>query len=146
MKKTAIVHIYNFIRMSHTEPSRFLTDDFDTLRRILILVKQYGFPGTYALKYDALMEPRYQELLKEYLDENDELGVWWEITEPLCRRAGVDFHDTRMEEAYDDRVDSAYSLGYSPADRKKIVDAYMEDKVVNMDNCGLFHGNRSFPD
>ena len=60
MKKTAIVNIYNFIRMSHTEPSRFLMDDFDTLRRILILVKQYGFPGTYALKYDALMEPRYQ--------------------------------------------------------------------------------------
>ena len=127
MKKTAIVHIYNFIRMSHTEPSRFLPDDFDTLRRILILVKQYGFPGTYALKYDALMEPKYQELLKDYLDETDELGVWWEITEPLCRRAGVDFHDTRMEVEYDDRVDSAYSLGYTPADRKKIVDAYMED-------------------
>ena len=68
MKKTSIVHIYNFIRMSHTEPSRFLADDFDTLRRILILVKQYGFPGTYALKYDALMEPRYQDLLREYLD------------------------------------------------------------------------------
>ena len=85
MKKTAIVHIYNFIRMSHTEPSRFLPDDFDTLRRILILVKQYGFPGTYALKYDALMEPKYQELLKEYLDENDELGVWWEAAS-LARR------------------------------------------------------------
>ena len=127
MKKTAIVHIYNFIRMSHTEPSRFLFDDFDSLRRILILVKQYGFPGTYALKYDALMEPRYQELLKEYLDENDELGAWWEITEPLCRKAGVSFHDTRMEVEYDDRVDSAYCLGYTPADRKKIVDAYMED-------------------
>ncbi len=127
MKKTAIVHIYNFIRMSHSEPSRFLMDDFDTLRRILILVKQYGFPGTYALKYDALMEPRYQELLKEYLDENDELGVWWEITEPLCRRAGVAFHDTRMEVEYDDRVDSAYCLGYTPADRRKIVDAYMAD-------------------
>ena len=127
MKKTAIVHIYNFIRMSHTEPSRFLPDDFDTLRRILILVKQYGFPGTYALKYDAFMEPRYQALLKEYLDEHDELGVWWEITEPLCRRAGVVFHDTRQEVEYDDRVDSAYSLGYSPEDRKRIVDAYMAD-------------------
>ena len=127
MKKTSIVHIYNFIRMSHTEPSRFLADDFDTLRRILILVKQYGFPGTYALKYDALMEPRYQDLLREYLDENDELGVWWEITEPLCRKAGVAFHDTRMEVEYDDRVDSAYCLGYTPEDRKKIVDAYMAD-------------------
>ena len=127
MKKTAIVHIYNFIRMSHAEPSRFLLDDFDTLRRILILVKQYGFPGTYALKYDALMEPRYQELLKEYLDENDELGLWWEITEPLCRRAGVSFRDTRQELEYDDRVDSAYCLGYTPAERKKLVDAYMAD-------------------
>ena len=127
MKKTAIVHIYNFIRMSHTEPSRFMADDFDTLRRILILVKQYGFPGTYALKYDALMEPRYQALLKEYLDENDELGVWWEITEPLCRRAGVAFRNTRMEAEYDDRVDSAYSLGYDPEERKRIVDAYMAD-------------------
>ena len=127
MKKTAIVHIYNFIRMSHTEPSRFLMDDFDTLRRILILVKQYGFPGTYALKYDALMEPRYQQLLKEYLDENDELGVWWEITEPLCRRAGVGFRDTRQELEYDDRVDSAYCLGYSPEERKLLVDAYMAD-------------------
>lgn len=127
MKKTAIVHIYNFIRMSHTEPSRFLMDDFDTLRRILILVKQYGFPGTYALKYDALMEPRYQQLLKEYLDENDELGVWWEITEPLCSRAGVGFRDTRQELEYDDRVDSAYCLGYSPEERKLLVDAYMAD-------------------
>ena len=127
MKKTAIVHIYNFIRMSHTEPSRFLMDDFDTLRRILILVKQYGFPGTYALKYDALMEPRYQQLLKEYLDENDELGVWWEITEPLCRRADVGFRDTRQELEYDDRVDSAYCLGYSPEERKLLVDAYMAD-------------------
>lgn len=127
MNKTAIVHIYNFIRMSHSEPSRFLTDDFDTLRRILILVKQYGFPGTYALKYDALMEPRYQELLREYLDENDELGLWWEITEPLCRKAGVTFRDTRMETEYDDRVDSAYCLGYTPEERKKIVDAYMAD-------------------
>lgn len=127
MKKTAIVHIYNFIRMSHSEPSSFLYDDFDTLRRILILVKQYGFPGTYALKYDALMEPKYQELLKEYLDENDELGAWWEITAPLCRRAGIGFRDSRQEDHYDDRVDSAYCLGYEPEERKRLVDAYMAD-------------------
>lgn len=127
MKKTVVVHIYNFIRMSHTEPSSFIQDDFDTIRNQLILVKQYGFPGTYALKYDALMNPQYQELLKEYLDENDEVGAWWEITEPMCRKAGVRFHDTRQEIEYDDRVDSAYSLGYEPEDRKRLVDVYMED-------------------
>ena len=55
MKKTVVVNIYNFIRMSHTEPSRFIADDFDTVKRQLILVKQHGFPGTYALKHDALI-------------------------------------------------------------------------------------------
>ena len=53
--------------------------------------------------------------------------MWWEITEPLCRRAGVGFRDTRQELEYDDRVDSAYCLGYSPEERKLLVDAYMAD-------------------
>lgn len=127
MFSTPIVNIYNFIRMSHMEPSRFLWDDFETLRRELITVKQFGFPGTYALKYDALMEPRYQALLGEYLDENDEIGAWWEISEPLCRRAGVPFRGHQREERYDDRVDSAYAIGYAPAERKRLVDAYMAD-------------------
>ena len=127
MKQTVIVNIYNFIRMSHVEPSRFIIDDFETIRSQLILVKQLGFPGTYALKYDALMDPAYQALLREYLDENDEISAWWEITEPLCRRAGVRFRDSRDEAKYDDRVDSAYSLGYTPEERKKIADAYMAD-------------------
>lgn len=127
MEKAVIVHIYNFIRMSHTEPSRFIPDDFETLREQLILIKQYGLPGTYALKYDALTEPRYQALLKEYLEECDELGAWWEITGPLCRRAGVRFRDSRDDLVYDDRVDSAYSPGYEPEERKRLVDAYMTE-------------------
>lgn len=126
MKKTAIVNIYNFIRMSHSEPSRFVEDDFETLRKELILIKQFGFPGTYALKYDALMDERYQTLLKEYLDENDEVSIWWEISEPLCQLAGVSFHREKAGIRYDDRVNSAYSLGYEPWERKKLVDAYME--------------------
>lgn len=128
--KTVIVNIYNFIRMSHVEPSRFIQDDFDTIRNQIITVKQYGFPGTYALKYDALMEPRYQSLLREYLDESDEISAWWEITEPLCRRAGVVFRGGKDSEEYDDRVDSAYSIGYTPEERKRLVDAYMGDFYV----------------
>ena len=67
MKKTVIVNIYNFIRMSHVEPSIFIQDDFETVRNQIILIRQYGFPATYALKYDTLMEPRYQELLKNHM-------------------------------------------------------------------------------
>jgi len=127
VKKTAVVNIYNFIRKAHTDLGEFILDDFETIRNQLILMKQYGLPGTYALKHDALTDPTYQALLKDYLDENDEISAWWEISSELCRRAGITFRDSRQEEEYDDRVDSAYSLGYAPEDRKRLVDAYMAD-------------------
>lgn len=125
--KTVRVNVYNFIRMSHTEPSRFIPDDFETIREQIITVKQYGFPGTYALKYDALMDPAYQSLLKQYLDDQDEISAWWEITGQLCERSGVRFRDSSREEEYDDRVNSAYSIGYTPQERRLLVDGYMED-------------------
>ncbi len=127
MKKTVIVNIYNFIRMSHAEPSEFVIDDFETIQNQLIVAKQFGLPATYALKYDALMNPQYQNLLKEYLDENDEISAWWEISEPLCLRAGVAFRKNKVQEEYDERVNTAYSLGYEPWERKLLVDAYMKD-------------------
>ena len=126
-RKTVRVNIYNFIRMSHTEPSRFIWDDYETLRQEILTVKQYGFPGTYALKYDALMEPRYQSLLLEWLDKGDEISAWWEITRELCDRSGVRFRDSARAECYDDRVNSAYSIGYTPAERALLVDGYMAD-------------------
>lgn len=126
MKKTVIVNIYNFIRMSHVEPSVFIPDDFETVQNQITLIRQYGFPATYALKYDALMEPRYQELLKVCTDVRDEISAWWEITEPLCRKAGVTFRGAWTEE-FDERVNSAYCIGYTPEERRKLVDAYMDD-------------------
>ena len=126
MKKTVIVNIYNFIRMSHIEPSVFIQDDFETVKNQITLIRQYGFPATYALKYDALTDSRYQELLKTYSGEQDEISAWWEITGELCKRAGVTFRGAWTED-YDERVDSAYSIGYAPEERRKLVDAYMAD-------------------
>ena len=125
-KSCTIVNIYNFIRMSHQEPSVFQQADFDTIARQIRLLKQYGLPATYALKYDALMDPHYQELLRRETDENDEITAWWEITEPLCRRAGVAFPH-KDSDVFDERVDSAYSVGYDPDARRALVDAYMQD-------------------
>jgi len=127
MKKTVIVNIYNFIRSGPSDMADFMLDDFETIRNEILTVKQYGFPGTYALKHDALMDPRYQELLKTYLDESDELGAWWEITPDLCRRAGIGYRDEKEVDVYEDQVQSTYCLGYTPEDRKRLVDAYMAD-------------------
>lgn len=127
MKKTVIINIYNFIRSGPSDMADFMLDDFETIKKEIITVKQYGFPGTYALKHDALMDKRYQDLLKTYLDESDELGAWWEITEDMCRRAGIGYRDEKEVEVYEDQVQSTYCLGYSVEDRKKLVDVYMED-------------------
>jgi len=127
MKKTAIVNIYNFIRSGPSDMAEFMQDDFETIRSEILTVKQYGFPGTYALKHDALMDKRYQELLKTYLDDSDELGAWWEITPELCRRAGIGYRDVEDLEVYEDQVQGDYALGYTPENRKKLVDAYMAD-------------------
>ncbi len=126
-RKSVAVNIYNFVRMSHTEPTRFIQDDFDTIENQIITLKQYGFPGTYALKYDALMNEKYQELFRYWLDDRDELGAWWEITGELCARSGVRFRGWNTSEDYDDRVDSAYPVGYTPEERKRLVDGYMAD-------------------
>ena len=125
MKKTAIINIYNFIRKSHEEPSRFIQDDFDTIRKQIQLVRQYGLPATYALKYDALTDPRYQKLLREETAPQDEISAWWEITRELCEKAGVRFRGQVTEE-FDERVNSAYCIGYEPEERKRLVDAYMD--------------------
>ena len=127
MQKTCIINIYNFIRSGPSEVADFMLDDFETIRKEIITVKQYGFPGTYALKHDALMDKRYQDLLKTYLDESDELGAWWEITEDMCRRAGISFRDQKEMDLFEDQVQSTYCLGYSIEDRKRLVDVYMED-------------------
>ena len=127
MNKLAIVNIYNFVRKSHEEPSRFIIDDFETLEKQLTVLAKFNLPSTVALKYDALMDEKYQKLIKTYKKENElEISAWWEITAELCERAGVQFRGERGEE-YDDRVDSAYSIAYEPEERIKIVDAYMQD-------------------
>ena len=126
MKKTSIVNVYNFIRMTCQEPVQFVQADFETVARQIRTVKKYGMPGTYALKYDALMNEQYQNLMRTALDKYDEIGVWWEITRELCDRAGVVFRGIQSD-TYEERVDGTYSLGYTPKERCLLVDAYMED-------------------
>lgn len=119
-----IVNIYNFIRKTVYPSGEFVEDDFQTVIQEIELIKQYGFPATYALKHDALIDQRFSGIIKESIDEYDEVGAWWEITEELATRAGVKW---KGETPIDDHVDKGYSLGYSKEDRIKMVDIYMRD-------------------
>lgn len=69
-----IVNIYNFIRKTVYPSGEFVQDDFDTVVYQIEILKQYGLPSTYALKYDVLMDNRFSNLIIENIDEYDEAG------------------------------------------------------------------------
>jgi len=51
-------------------------------------MKKYQLKGTFLLQYDALMDARYQKLLKELPPDMFEIGAWWEIPQPLVENSG----------------------------------------------------------
>lgn len=79
--------------------------------------------GTFLLQYDALINPRYQSLLKEEMKRGTEVGGWWEITQPHVEAVGLKW---RGRYPWDWHADVGFAVGYTPEEREKLVDVYME--------------------
>ena len=120
-----IINIVNFIRLLEPRDSAITRDVlFQTVASQIRLMRENHLGGTFLLQYDALMNPHYQQLLKALPDSNFEIGAWWEITQPHVERAGLHWRG-RYPWDWDANVD--FSTGYTPAEREKLVDVYMED-------------------
>jgi hypothetical protein len=119
-----IVNIYNFVRNSDYRVPDSENVLYKTTRQQIQLLKQAGLPATWALQYDALINPRYQKLFKDELSTNDEIAAWWEIPQPLAEKAGLKW---RGQHEWDSRANVGFSPGYTPAERRKLVDVYMAD-------------------
>jgi len=125
-KTPRIVNIINFIRQ--LEPRDLgvgFTEDvlYETVVKQVEQLKQYQLPGTFLVQYDALLNPLYQELLKNKLTPDSEVGVWWEITQPHVEAAGLTW---RGRYPWDWHADVGFATGYSPEEREKLVDICME--------------------
>ncbi len=114
MKK--IANIINFVRSvePRAENDGFL---FDTLRKELALCREYGFPSTVLLQYDALVKPEYQALVKA--EPLAEPGLWLEVVGPQARDAGIPW---RGRWDWDWDVRCSFLTGYTPAEREKLID------------------------
>lgn len=120
-----IVNIINFIRQ--VEPRiESITEDvlYETVVQQVRQLNEYKLPGTFLLQYDALINPRYQELLKKELYPGSEIGGWWEITQPHVEAAGYTW---RGRYPWDWHANVGFATGYSPEERRKLVDVYMEE-------------------
>ena len=119
-----IVNIYNFVRNSDYRVRHSEDVLYEATRQEIQLIKQAKLPATWALQYDALINPRYQRLFKEQLGTNDEIAAWWEIPQPLAEKAGLKW---RGRHEWDPAADVGFAPGYTPEERRKLVDVYMAD-------------------
>lgn len=120
-----IVNIVNFIRLLEPRDSA-ITEDvlYQTVVKQVELMEKYHLGGTFLLQYDALMDARYQKLLKTLPRDRFEIGAWWEIPQPLVENAGMKW---RGRYPWDWHADVGFSTGYTPQEREKLIDVYMND-------------------
>jgi hypothetical protein len=120
-----IVNIVNFIRLLEPRDPK-ITEDvlYQTVVKQVEIMKKYNLPGTFLLQYDALIDPRYQQLLAGLPKASFEIGGWWEIPQPLVEKAGLKW---RGRYPWDWRANIGFSTGYTPAEREKLIDVYMAD-------------------
>jgi hypothetical protein len=123
-REPCIVNIYNFVRNSDFRVPDSENVLYETTAKQIELIQSAGLPATWALQYDALINPRYQKLFKEQLGPKDEIAAWWEIPRPLAEKAGLKW---RGQHDWDSTANVGFSPGYTPDERRRLVDVYMAD-------------------
>jgi hypothetical protein len=119
-----IVNLYCFCRDNDFRLHNSRPILFDATVQQVRLMKQANLPATFALQYDALMDTNYQQLFKEQLPTNCEIAAWWEIPQELAEKAGLKW---RGDHEWDPQANVGFSPGYTPGERRKLVDIYMAD-------------------
>ncbi len=123
-KEPCIVNIYNFVRENDYRIADSRAVLFDATSHQVRLLKKAALPATFALQYDALIDTNYQNLFKNQPRGKFEIGAWWEIPQALATRAGLKW---RGQHEWDPEANVGFSPGYTPEERRKLVDAYMAD-------------------
>ncbi len=119
-----IVNIINFIRDIEPRDPNITKDTlYQTVVSQVDLMRKYHLKGTFLLQYDALIDEKYQKLLKSLPKDSIEIGAWWEIPQPMVENAGLKW---RGRYPWDWHADVGFATGYTPQEREKLVDVYME--------------------
>jgi len=111
----------NFLR---AEEPRMRTDLFQPLKEQMALVEKYQFSATWLLQYDAMVEGPFVEFLKSEMPADHEVGIWFEMNRRICDDAGIAWRGIPGWE-WDFHVPVAYSIGYTPAERRRLADCAM---------------------
>ena len=87
-------------------------------------IERKRLPATWLLQYDALTEGPFVEFLKAEMPASHEVGIWFEMNRRLCDDARIPWRG-RPDWEWDYHVPIAYSIGYPPEERRRLIDTAM---------------------
>ncbi len=125
--KKQVINVLFFLR--HQDPREPQWDMYETTRQQAAIAEEYGFPVTFLLEHDAMMDDRYPALLLEQKAKRGdrcEIGGWFEVTQSLVEKAGLVWRG-RKGYSWDWHCHVGFSVGYTQEERCRLVDAYMAD-------------------
>ena len=119
-----ILNVMNFVRQC--EPRKEGVDHllFNTTKAELEIVNEYKIDNTFLLQYDVLCDEKYIKLFKENATSQTELGLWYEIVEPLTTACGMPYN-SKEGWSWDWHIIPGFSMGYSVEEREKLIDEAM---------------------
>ncbi|MBQ6188166.1 MAG: hypothetical protein IJK49_09525 [Prevotella sp.] len=124
-KAARIVNFVNFVRDIEPRDAEITPEVlYQTVKEEADAIHRFGFRGTWLLQYDALIDSRYQPMMREELKHGCEVGGWWEITQPHVEAAGLKW---RGRFPWDWHADKGFSVGYTQEERRVLVDVYMAE-------------------
>lgn len=124
MNNRNILNIICFVRQIEPRPGLDYLDLPDTTQKQIDLVNRYGFKASFLLQYDAFMDDVYYHMVKDQLGDHCEIGGWLEIVQPLVEKAGLTW---RGRWPWDYHSNVGFSVGYTPDERRRIIDVFMAD-------------------
>ena len=118
------VNIMNFARQCEPRDAETDAKLFQITKQQLELMNELQLPNTFLLQYDALCDDRFVRLFREQAGEHTEIGLWYEIVEPLTTACGMPY-ESEQGWKWDWHIRPGFSMGYLPEARDRLIDEAM---------------------
>ena len=123
-ERLKVATIMNFVRQCEPRDAENDKVLFDTTRKQLEFCVRSGKDHTFLLQYDTLCDDRYIELFNKKATKQTEVGLWFEIVEPLTSKVGLEYR-SEYGWKWDWHIIPGFSMAYKTNEREMLIDEAM---------------------
>ena len=120
-----VVNVMNFVRQIDERIQNSTEKLLAFTKEELQIVNEYGVENTFLLQYDAVCDPDFVSLFKNEATEKTEIGLWYEIVEPLTSACGIPYRSEKGWK-WDWHIIPGFSMAYTPRQRELLIDQAMK--------------------